>query len=484
VATHEFWKLSTVSDEQLLRSLGDLLIDNARVEARIVAHLAEVEERRLHLMAATSSMFEYCLRRIGLSESQAFHRITAARLARKFPLIFELLETRMIHLSALRVLRDHLTDENHRELLASASGKSRKEVEALVASLAPRPDVASKIRKLPAPQARMHTAGSAAPAPTVPPSSGSALATVEPAATPARSDMPGTAPTPTSNDASSLPHTWNLEPTDAADLPPSTTRREGTGSPPPAPRSPMAGRTLEPLSSSRYLLRLSMAKELKNKLELARDLMSHSNPSGELSIVLEKAVDLLLEKLERQRFARSRRLESLQNYSGHARAATIVIGTDGESLQIPRASTSCARDRSESVIPVIPSATKAQKAFQSGQARAIRRPRREHIPNGIRRAVHLRDDGQCTYTDGEGRRCASRTFLQLHHEHAHALGGPSTFENLRLLCSSHNRLLAERDFGLAHQARFTKEKLMTESEDEKTSGEASTLRAGQAQSRN
>src|SRR5690349_3297892 len=148
----EFWKLSAVSDEQLLQGLDGLLTGGARLEARIVAHLAEVEERRLHLKAATSSLFDYCLRRIGLSEGEAFHGITAARLARRFPIIFKLLEARSIHLSALRLLRDHLTIENHRELLACASGKSKKEVELLVAGLAPRPDTPSRIRKLPAPR--------------------------------------------------------------------------------------------------------------------------------------------------------------------------------------------------------------------------------------------------------------------------------------------------------------------------------------------
>jgi 5-methylcytosine-specific restriction endonuclease McrA len=71
----------------------------------------------------------------------------------------------------------------------------------------------------------------------------------------------------------------------------------------------------------------------------------------------------------------------------------------------------------------------------------------------VRRAVARRDKEQCTYVDCEGRRCPSRSFLQLHHEHAHALGGASTFENLRLLCGAHNRLLAEQDFGRAHQMR-------------------------------
>jgi hypothetical protein len=149
MAELEFWDLSLVSDEHLLRDLGDFIVSGARAEARVVAHLAEVEERRLHLKAAYSSLFDYCLRGLKLSESEAFHRITAARLARRFPVIFGLLAARSIHSSVLRVLRDHLSHENHRELLAAAAGKSTREVEALVAAIAPRPDVAPLIRKLP-----------------------------------------------------------------------------------------------------------------------------------------------------------------------------------------------------------------------------------------------------------------------------------------------------------------------------------------------
>ena len=52
MATLEFWKLSALSDDQLLQDLSGLVTTGARLEARVVAHLAEVEERRLHLKAA------------------------------------------------------------------------------------------------------------------------------------------------------------------------------------------------------------------------------------------------------------------------------------------------------------------------------------------------------------------------------------------------------------------------------------------------
>jgi 5-methylcytosine-specific restriction endonuclease McrA len=385
MATREFWKLSAVSDQELLRDLNGLVAAGARMEARFVAHLAEVEERRLHLKAATSSLFDYCLRRIGLSESEAFHRITAARLARKFPLIFELLEARAIHLSALRVLRDHLTSENHRDLLANASGKSKKEVEALVAALAPRPDVATLMRKLP--EARRRALPAQSGARSLPLADDSQSATVSNAQpSPCRERVSSRVPEP-------------------------------VGSAPPAVRHPTGTRALEPLSSSRYLLRLSISHELKQKLERARDLMSHANASGELPVVIEKALALLLEKLEKQRFARSQRSFD------------------------PNVSTT-----TEAVVRRAPAAQRAP---------AKRGARREHIPNEIRRAVAMRDDCQCTYVDDEGRRCPSRAFLQLHHQQAYAFGGASTLENLRLLCGPHNRLLAEQDFGRAHQERFT-----------------------------
>jgi hypothetical protein len=87
----EFWELRDVSNEQLETSLGELLGAVARVEARIVAHLAEVDARRLHLRAGCSSLFDYCRKRLALSEYEAFVRIAVARVARKYPMVFGML---------------------------------------------------------------------------------------------------------------------------------------------------------------------------------------------------------------------------------------------------------------------------------------------------------------------------------------------------------------------------------------------------------
>src|SRR5947209_2237160 len=53
----------------------------------------------------------------------------------------------------LRLLAPHLQPANSEKLLAAVSGKSKREVQELLAALAPRPDTPDSIRKLPEPAA-------------------------------------------------------------------------------------------------------------------------------------------------------------------------------------------------------------------------------------------------------------------------------------------------------------------------------------------
>ena len=107
-----FWKLDTLSDRQLLDGLGAVLGSGRRLTAELVAHLGEVEDRRLHLEAACSSMFSYCVNRLGLSEDEACRRIEVARLARRHPAMFPLLASGQLSLSVAALLKPHLSAEN------------------------------------------------------------------------------------------------------------------------------------------------------------------------------------------------------------------------------------------------------------------------------------------------------------------------------------------------------------------------------------
>src|SRR3972149_8688479 len=94
--THE---LQSLSDDDLLRRLSELLSQSRRVESDLIAHIAEVDERRLYAREASSSMFAYCTEVLHLSEHEAYERITAARASRKYPLLLEMLRDGRLHLS-------------------------------------------------------------------------------------------------------------------------------------------------------------------------------------------------------------------------------------------------------------------------------------------------------------------------------------------------------------------------------------------------
>jgi hypothetical protein len=110
---------------------------------------------------------------------------------------------------------------------------------------------------------------------------------------------------------------------------------------------------LEPLSSSRYRVEFTARAELRDKLERARELLSHAVPSGDLGELFERALDALIEKETRRR-----------------------LGAD--------------RPRKQ---------------------RQLKEDSR-HIPVEIARAVWERDQGQCSFVDAEGRRCSERRFLR------------------------------------------------------------------------
>jgi hypothetical protein len=142
--------LRRLSDEELIARVKRLAARERRATALLVAHLAELDTRDVHLRGGYSSLFVYCRDVLALSEHEAYNRIEVARAARRFPLVLELLAAGSVNLTTVRLLGPHLTPENHRGVLESARGKRRAEVEEIVARLAPFPEVPAFVRKLPA----------------------------------------------------------------------------------------------------------------------------------------------------------------------------------------------------------------------------------------------------------------------------------------------------------------------------------------------
>jgi len=240
--------LRSFSDDELFRRLSDLLGQSRRDEADLVAHIAEVDWRRLYAREASPSMFAYCTEVLHLSEAEAYLRIAAARASREHPLLLTMLADGRLHLTAIAKLAPHLTVENREALLKRAAHRSRRQIEELVAELSPRPDAPAVMRKLTVDR-RLRPDGVAAREPELR-LEGSAGAGFE------------------------------LRPHGAAVLP---------GSRP---------AVVEPLGAARYKVQFTASAELHDKLERLRALMRPSVPDGDLAAIVEQAVTEKLQGLE------------------------------------------------------------------------------------------------------------------------------------------------------------------------------------------
>jgi hypothetical protein len=237
---------AALSDLQVIAAVNHLAATERRATAALIRSLIELDARRLYLGEGCSSLFTYCTQVLHLAEGAAYNRIEAARAARRFPPILTALEDGSLTLTAVRLLSAHLTADNCGQLLASTRHKSKSEIERLIATLHPKPDVRPTIRKLP-------ERGRTAEHP-------SAL-TLHAA--------------PAESAASAVP-------VRAA----STTR----------PR-------VMPLAPERYKVQLTISHDTHAKLRRVEALVRHTIPTADLAEIFDRALTLLLQDLERRRCA-------------------------------------------------------------------------------------------------------------------------------------------------------------------------------------
>ena len=235
------------------------------VTAHLVAHLAEIYARKLHVAERYSYLGDYCVAELGLSEDEGHRRAHAATLAQKYPMILDMLLEGSIHLTSLRVIGRCLTPENHRKVLESARGKTMTELEHLAAAVSPKPDVPTMLRKLPDPR----------------PESGCLT-------------QPETAISPSVEGAVVLEHQ------------PSAKAQEGdvlVMTPRPAKAR------MNPIAPGRYSLHMTIDQETHDALLKLQDLERHKVPNGDLAKIIKASVLGRLELVERQKCGKTKRAQ-------------------------------------------------------------------------------------------------------------------------------------------------------------------------------
>ena len=118
--------------EVLHRELAQAAAQQRANKAAILAHLAEIDVRRVHLKTGYNSLEEFCLRELNVDEDEIEAYVLVARTARSFPAIFPALADGRLHLAAVVMLAPHLSTETADDLLASATHKNAEEVEQLL----------------------------------------------------------------------------------------------------------------------------------------------------------------------------------------------------------------------------------------------------------------------------------------------------------------------------------------------------------------
>ncbi|HAZ08938.1 MAG TPA: hypothetical protein DCZ01_10550 [Elusimicrobia bacterium] len=139
-------------DEDLERGLKFLCAHGRHNLARLLAHMAEYDRRQLCAKKGHPNLYSYCIRSLGFDEGEAYRRIRAARVARRWPEVLEFIRKGELHLTALIVLSPVLDDSNRREWIRKARGKTRRELEALVAAECPFPAQADCARRISLPR--------------------------------------------------------------------------------------------------------------------------------------------------------------------------------------------------------------------------------------------------------------------------------------------------------------------------------------------
>jgi 5-methylcytosine-specific restriction endonuclease McrA len=398
-----------LSDAELLTATRSLVGRSNQLLGALLAHLGEVEARGIHRIRACSSLYVYCIFELRYSEDEAYRRVAAARLVRRFPALLDAVASGELHLTGLLMLGPHLTEENLGHVLLRAKHRTKKEIARLVRELDPLPEVPARIEPLgPAPARRV----SGAPTWQAFVSSLCPVRELSPGERP-RDWMEGA-----NEGEATAPDGFTLSDDEVA----STRASAGaSGQTPPA----------EPLSPQRYKVQFTAGEEYVTLVEEAQALLSHSAPCATLDEIQLRAMRALVAELKRRKHAVVARPRKLPAESVDAGRSTTE-----------RASAQKSEPEFESE-HLQSNAEPGQSQLESKSPR--RRGRR--VPAAVRRAVFERDEGRCTYADALGRRCAETHRIELHHLKAFALGGEHTEDNLTLRCHAHNALAAEEDFG-------------------------------------
>jgi hypothetical protein len=376
-----------MKDDDLLTHFSLVVQKEREAAVVVIGYLSEIEKRKLYLKEAYSSLFSFVTQRFHYSEGAAYRRIQASKASELYPEVLELLSAGKVSLMTLSLIEPHLKKGDGKGLIEKIVGKSKREVESLLSELSlKKVNYKDIIRRLPLVSVKKEEKILAEQHEN----DKKSLMAETPAGLEGEGKLPGTF-----RGASSFPS--HLFQSKTAQNFIFTGGNSGAFSGENANKGSQKTNPLPKQEIRRIKIEFVAKEQLAQKIERAKEILRHKFPEGKFEDIFNQALDDMLEKRD------------------------------------PRMKIERAEKRRAS----------KDEVQESGKPKIISR----HIAQKIKRKVWLRDGGQCTYESSTGKRCGTKDFLQMDHLHPFALGGESREENLRLLCSEHNRWRAELTFG-------------------------------------
>jgi 5-methylcytosine-specific restriction endonuclease McrA len=328
-------------------ALGDFLVA-----------LADFDRRQAWRALGYPSLFVYLNRHLELSKGASHYRAVAARLVQRHPAVLDALREGKLCFTVIVELAKVLTPENEAEVLPRFFHRSKTEAKAVSAELRPQP----------VPERVVVTA---VPAPVV-----ARAVKVAP---------------PTGTHRAEEVHPDELALAAYPALPPARSSPAAAAPALPPPQPPRS--EVIPLTADLRRLHLTVPKRLLEKLDAARDALSHAMPGASIEEILERGLDLILERQAKRRGL---------------------------------------TDRPAKPRPCNPG----------------------HVPARVRAAVWKRDQGRCQWKLASGAICGATCRVELDHIVPEGQGGASTEDNLRCLCERHNKEAARQAFGEEWMLQF------------------------------
>ncbi|BDG04635.1 HNH endonuclease [Anaeromyxobacter oryzae] len=340
----------------LSANLASLLRREHSALGAFLVALADFDRRRAWMTLGHASLFAYLHRELRLSKAAAQYRKVAAELIQEVPAVGDALGEGRLCLTSIVEAARVVTAQNWETVLPRFFGLSRREAMEVVAELQPHPGPPTRTIVSPVRTAPSEVA--AGPASAVPP-------------LPLEAGAAGPAGNRPSGSSSEL-----------------TEREVNTSTPTHRPAE------VVPLTADLRRFHLTVSDRFLEKLQAAKDALSHARPGATEEELLEAGLDLLLEKAAKRK------------------------GLVAKPRKTPRAA-KC-----------------------------------DHIPAHVKRAVMERDGGRCQFRLPSGEICGSTHQLEFDHIEPVALGGASTVENVRIACKRHNIISARRVFGDGWMDRY------------------------------